>query len=147
MGKSGHSKHHSIRSSQEGRGRGLMTRYEPPLSRHFGKVRGLAGVSEARSTFIGGEKMPGRPSRRIVVGCFQEFAPTCEFSEARCLFFPLSRLSASLLASRYEATPAPCPPRMTLRASSPRALEPRRLPRCAVRSDVVSPWPSDHFPI
>jgi hypothetical protein len=57
MGKSGYSKLHSIRGSQEGRGRRLLRLDDPvraALSRHVGKVGGLAGVSEVRITFIGG---------------------------------------------------------------------------------------------
>jgi hypothetical protein len=93
-------------------------------------VRGLAGVSEARITFIGGEQKLDRPSRRVAVGYFQEFAPSFGFSEARRLFFSLSRLPASLLACRYDKRrphgPHPRPSKhhimeMTLRASSPRA--------------------------
>jgi hypothetical protein len=100
-------------------------------------VRGLAGISEARITFIGGEQRLGRPSRRIAVGLFQEFAPSFGLSEARCLFFSLSRLSAGLLACRYDKRRRPY---------EPRALEQRRLLRGAMRSDVVSPLAVRSFP-
>jgi hypothetical protein len=72
-----------------------------------------------------------RPSRRIAVGCFQEFALSFEFSEAR-IPMPMSFISVSLVSMPLDKKwphPHPRTPRtmeMTLRASTPRLLELRR---------------------